>query len=287
MNETEIRNGRLLSLLSRYLNFHSDYIKESDIREIAETGAGEEKAFGLILANAFGLDLEKNREDIEFFKAYFPYIFHQLNTEEFRQNPYYKNIHFPDRKTGNIEFGHRSYKPYEGFVCGDMEEMPDGRLLPHIGFFMEEFRYPIILEKGIEWMTVTPNEIRTLEEPVRQAHGKVLTFGLGIGYYPYMISLKDDVESIDIAERNENTIELFRRHILPQFQNRQKIRLISGDALSYIDTISDGQYDFIFADLWHDAGDGKPLYLKIKEYEKKYPNTEFAYWIEKTIKCYL
>jgi len=287
MNKTEIRNGRLLSLLSRYLNFHSDYIKENDIKEIAETGTGEEMAFGLLLANAFGLDLEKNGEDIEFFKEYFPYIFHKLDIEEFKKNPYYKNIRFPERKIGNIEFGHRTYKPYEAFACGDMEEMPDGRLIPHIGFFTEEFRYPIILENGIEWMTVTPNEIRTLEEPEHKAHGKVLTFGLGIGYYPYMISLKNDVESIDIAERNENTIELFRRHILPQFPNRQKVRLICGDAFSYMDTIRDGQYDFIFADLWHDAGDGKSLYLKTKEYEKKYPNTEFAYWIEKTIRCYL
>lgn len=285
MSGTNSNNARLLSLLSNYLNFHSDYVKADDIREIMSAGISEEAAFALLIANASGLDT--TGADKIFFNDYFPYIFHRLDAAEFTENPYYKNIRFPEKKLESIEFGMRSYMPYEGFICNDMIEMPDGRLLPQIGFFAREFRYPAIFEKGIEWMTVTPNETRTLQGPAEQAHGKVLTYGLGLGYYPYMISKKAEVESVDIVEINSTTIELFRRYILPQFPHRNKIRLITGDAIEYMKTISYGQYDFIFADLWHDAGDGKLLYLKIKEFEEKYPHTEFAYWIEKTIKCYL
>jgi len=276
--------------LSNYLNFHSDYASSEDIGEItgnSQDKKKEERAFAFLMANAFGMDIENSIEDREFFNDYFPHIFRRLDIEEFTSNPYYRNIIFPEKSLGGIRLSHGKYKPYEGFVCDDMIEMPDGRLLPQIGFFTEEFKYPSITENGTEWMTITPNEINTLKEPISQACGKVLTYGLGLGYYPYMISQKDSVQSVEIVEKNEKTISLFRRHILPQFPHKEKIRLISGDALLYMDTIKNGQYDFIFADLWHDAGDGKELYLKIKPFEKKYPDTKIAYWLEKTIKCYL
>ena len=48
-----------------------------------------------------------------------------------------------------------------------------------------------------------------------------------------------------------------------------------------------GHFDFVFADIWHDAGDGKELYLKMKEYETKHPDIDFNFWLEDTIKCYL
>ena len=40
-------------------------------------------------------------------------------------------------------------------------------------------------------MTITPDEIETMKEAVDQAFGNVLTFGLGLGYYAYMVSEKD------------------------------------------------------------------------------------------------
>lgn len=46
-------------------------------------------------------------------------------------------------------------------------------------------------------------------------------------------------------------------------------------------------YDFVFTDLWHDVSDGIDMYLKMKKYEAQNPNTVFAYWIEKSICCYL
>jgi hypothetical protein len=43
----------------------------------------------------------------------------------------------------------------------------------------------------------------------------------------------------------------------------------------------------VFADIWHDAGDGREPYLKMKEYETRFPDIEFDFWLEDTIKCYL
>ena len=67
----------------------------------------------------------------------------------------------------------------------------------------------------------------------------------------------------------------------------------NAEILSYIASSGDlfaketEKYDFVFADFWHDAGDGRDLMLKMKEYEKYSPESEYMYWLEDTINCYL
>ena len=43
-------------------------------------------------------------------------------------------------------------------------------------------------------------------------------------------------------------------------------------------------YDTVFTDLWHDAGDGLPLYRRMKALET--PGPRYLYWIEKTLRYY-
>lgn len=127
-----------------------------------------------------------------------------------------------------------------------------------------------------------------MKEAVDQAFGNVLTFGLGLGYYAYMLSEKDNVESITVVDINENVIDLFTKYVLPQFNNAGKIKIIKADAFEYAQKhMSKGKYDFVFTDLWHDVSDGIVMYLKMKKYEKQSPNTAFTYWIEKSMLCYL
>ncbi len=47
-----------------------------------------------------------------------------------------------------------------------------------------------------------------------------------------------------------------------------------------------GSYDVVFTDLWHDVGDGLPLYRRMRSYEDRLPQSRFLYWIEKTMRCY-
>ena len=42
-------------------------------------------------------------------------------------------------------------------------------------------------------------------------------------------------------------------------------------------------FDFVFADLWHDASDGLEMYRKLKKYEVLSPRTRFDYWIEPSL----
>ena len=82
-------------------------------------------------------------------------------------------------------------------------------------------------------------------------------------------------------------IALFREWILPRFPHREKLRFVCRDAFDFAETEMAGAFDFVYTDIWHDAGDGKDLYLKMKAYESKCPGAQFEYWLEDTIRCYL
>lgn len=281
-------NYKVFALLSNYLNHAPDLIEKEEVDELVKSGVSEEYAFAVILAAAFGLDIVDNSSDKEFFNRYFHKMIQKLDINEYNGNPYYKNIQIPTVKINNSELKYDKYKAFEGFVCNDIIRIKDGRQIPQIGFFQSEFKFPAVLENGRIWMTITPNEIETMKEPIDKAFGHVLTFGLGLGYYAYMTSEKENVDSVTVVDMNENVIHLFKKYILPQFKHPEKIKIIKADAFSFAQSeLAKGQYDFVFTDLWHDVSDGIDMYLKMKKYEKLSPHTEFSYWIEKSILCYL
>lgn len=286
--QIEEDNRTVFALLSHYLNQAPDLITSEEIQEITDYGVTEEYAFNVILAGAFGLDINEHAYHKELFDQYFTRMTHKLDVSEYYNNPYYKNIQIPRVQIGNSRLKYERYKPYEGFVCNDIIRTEEGRQLPQIGFFDEEFRFPAVLENDRIWMTITPNEIETMKEPVEAAFGNVLTFGLGLGYYAYMVSIKDNVSSVTIVEANEHVIRLFKEHILPQFEHGDKIHIIQADAFEYAEReLPSRAYDYVFTDLWHDVSDGVELYLRMKSYEQHSPETVFSYWIEKSILCYL
>ena len=181
-------------------------------------------------------------EDDTTINGYFQDAVHCLETRKYRDNPYLENIIFPDTATRHWKFTHYSYRPYEAFICNDIDIDKNLREVPQIGFFRERFAYPAVEQDGREWMAVKPSEIETMRAPIEEAMGRVVTFGLGLGYFAYMVSEKPDVTSLDIVERSEEAIALFERHILPQFPNKEKIRIIRSDA-----------FWFLNENMWQDA----------------------------------
>lgn len=281
-------NYRVFALLSSYLNLKPDLISKEDIEEVRASGVSTEYAFGILLASALGLDIVDHPEDKQLFQSYFIDMLHKLDVSEYENNRYYKNIKIPTLTVGNCELRYDTYKPYEGFVCNDIQLKDNGRQIPQLGFFETEFKYPAVLENNTIWMTITPNEIETIKEPIEQAFGNVLTFGLGLGYYTYMVSEKENVDTITVVETNDDVIELFQTHILPQFNHAHKVSIVKADAFEYAEQhLSEGKFDAVFTDLWHDVSDGIDLYLKMRSYEPLSPRTKFSYWIEKSILCYL
>ena len=188
-------------------------------------------------------------------------------------------------QAGAFELGYASYRPYELFVADDLRAYPDGAVLPVLGYFTRPFAYPVLTENGREWMTATPNEINTIRPMAEAAHGHVLTLGLGLGYFAFHALLNPRVERVTAVERSADAIRLFRERILPAFPRPERLTILQADAFAAAPALyRSGQYDFVFADLWHDAADGLPMYERLKKMEV--PGPEYRYWIEKTLEFY-
>ncbi len=188
-------------------------------------------------------------------------------------------------QAGAFELGYASYRPYELFVADDLRAYPDGAVLPVLGYFAQPFAYPVLTENGREWMTATPNEINTIRPMAEAAHGHVLTLGLGLGYFAFHALLNPRVERVTAVERSADAIRLFRERILPTFPRPERLTILQADAFAAAPALyRSGQYDFVFADLWHDAADGLPMYERLKHMEV--PGPEYRYWIEKTLEFY-
>lgn len=281
-------NGKLMELLSLYLNIAPEAITADLIREVSEScGVDNATAYAGFLAELCGLDTIG--ADRAFYRHYFLPMVTELDPIPFLTDPYYQAIKLPkgEKICGKWKLRMQSIKPGEAFICDDLRVLPDGRMLPQVGFFMQEFPYPAVLENDREWMTLMPNETVTTLPAVKCAHGKVLTYGLGLGYFAFMAARKPEVDSVTVVELSADVIKLFREILLPQFPCADKIRIINADAFAYAETeMPRENYDFVFADIWHDAGDGRALYERMKTYEPRCPSTEFTYWIEDTIRCY-
>lgn len=224
--------------MSEFINETPCAITERLMKEADPSGElPEEILYAAFMAGFCGIS-----EDDTTINGYFQDAVHCLETRKYRDNPYLENIKFPDTATRHWKFTHYSYRPYEAFICNDIDIDKNLREVPQIGFFRERFAYPAVEQDGREWMAVKPSEIETMRAPIEEATGKVVTFGLGLGYFAYMVSEKPDVTSLDIVERSEEAIALFERHILPQFPNKEKIRIIRSDA-----------FGFLNENMWQDA----------------------------------
>ena len=287
MNNYNTKNQKILNLLSIYLNNFDNIIKKEEVDEINKIVLDEKEAVKILFASYLGLDINDNEEDKELYHEYFDDILQQVYDEDYINNPYYQNIKLEPAKFGNWEIKKDKYEPYQMFVMDDMDKDFKGRIIPRIGYFNTNFTYDAVYQNDRLWMSISPNEINTMKKDIEDAFGNVLTLGLGMGYYAYMVALKKEVKQVKIVEKDKEVIELFKKHILPFFSQEvsSKIEIINDDGYHYLNKLED--IDYVFVDIYHDVSDGIIAYQKIKEIEKKYPNIIFRYWIEKTIKLYL
>lgn len=285
----QMDNRQILYAMSMYLNKTPDFITGKIMHDLClEYDLSPEEAFSLLLASATGLQIAEKDTDFTIYQRYFPHMIHRLDPADYRNNPYLQHVHIPQKHYENWTFCQKSYKPYEAFVFDDLKTLPDGRIIPQIGFFEESFSYPCVMENGREWMLITPNEIHTMASSIQYAHGRVLTYGLGLGYFAFMAGMRNEVSSITVIERDAHVISLFRTFLLPQFPCREKITLIEADAFQYAETeAAQSGFDYVFSDIWHDPSDGLEAYQRLKACEKYLPNADFSYWIEPTLRIYL
>lgn len=199
-------------------------------------------------------------------------------------NPYYRQVKVSGKtREGHITLTVNDYLPgeliqtwHEGF------QKDDPFAYGKAAFFDSRVVFPVLLENGGVWMSVVLSEIESMKEPLEKAKGKVITYGLGLGYYTFMASEKEDVESVTVVELNPHMIALFKKELLPQFPHKEKVHIVEGNALTYIMAQEDGAFDYGFSDFWGGLSDGLPLYLSFAKGCARFRHTAHDYWIENT-----
>lgn len=288
----EIRtlNHRVGWLVADFLNESPRAVSPELMAEMLPEGADaatEERIYGALLSGFWGLD-PASAEDRFIEERYLRPGLRRLDAAHYRANPYFQAVAIEERRVDGWQLTHQQYAPFELFLRDDLILTADLRQIPAIGYFPEAFCYPSVLQDGREWMSIKPSEIESSQAAVDAAWGRVVTFGLGLGYFAFMAARKEEVRSVTVVERDPAVIRLFREQLLPQFPCKSKISVVQADAFDYLEHgMKPLSPDFVFMDIWHDIADGVDLYLRARPYEKQYPSTRFMYWIERSLRCAL
>ena len=135
---------------------------------------------------------------------------HCFSSSVITDNPYYQCIKIPTVEKDHILLTMNDYLPGE-FIQTYHDKQHSDNVFMHAeaGFFDDKVNFPVLLENGEVWMSLVMSEIESMEEPLRLARGKVITYGLGLGYYAFMAAQKETVDSVTIVEMNPSIIKIF------------------------------------------------------------------------------
>ena len=222
-----------------------------------------------------------NNEDKHFYETRILPSVKEIKVSDYEDNYYRKNIKPQPFKSSGYELTYLTIKPYQLLPYDDIVIDKDFVEVSRLGYFKDEFKYLAVLKDDVVWMSTDPNEINTMRDSINEAKGHVLAFGLGLGYFPIMCASKESVSDVTIIEKDRAIIEIFKKHILPLFEHKEKIHIIEDDAFSYAKKDLN-KYDYLFIDIWHNPEDGLPMYLKFKKILKG-KKIKTSYWLEKSI----
>lgn len=155
-----------------------------------------------------------------------------------------------DGKSGDYELSHfeigenNLYAMFHGIPCG---------------------KFVRLIHRGEVVMSDTDMEKRTNANFVRNAHGKVLIGGLGIGLILLAIQDKPEVEKIVVVEKHREVIDLVK----DQLPLNEKVEVVNADVWKYtpaekFNTIYMDIWNYINTDVYRDSM--KPLIARYRKF---------------------
>ena len=108
----------------------------------------------------------------------------------------------------------------------------------------------VLVRDGSSWMSTTPLEVESQEIGLRLARGRVLIFGLGMGWAAAACACLPAVTRVTVVERDSDIfalhaqLDLFAQ--LPEAA-RAKLDIVAGDAFDYRPI---GPVDLLMPDIW-------------------------------------
>lgn len=155
-----------------------------------------------------------------------------------------------DGKVGNFELSHFEIGKDDMYAI--FHGIPSGKFIR-------------LTNRGEVVMSDTSMEKRTNADFVRNAHGKVLVGGLGIGLILLAIQDKEEVEQITVVEKNKEVIELVGK----QLPLNSKVNIVNDDVFTYKPLF---KYNTIYMDIWNYINEDvykeemKPLISRYRRY---------------------
>ncbi len=234
-------NRAASEFLNDFLNNHFDDVDDELLKLSGKDEEGEKAAFKNAFFSVLDEEESECKERIDSCKLG---SFDLLDENEYKNNPYYKHVSFRPKRVKNYRLTYNHFSPYEAFVYDERkdDEKKDYSEVTPIGYFHNEFTYPVLRKGEVIWRSIIPHEINTRKKAIDEAEGEIVTFGLGLGYYAYRTSIKENVSKVTIIEKEKDIINLFNSELLPSFPEKDKIEIIKDDCFAYLKKRSKGAF---------------------------------------------
>lgn len=277
-------------------NTYFDYLTYLDNDEISSFNESKD-----IFLNSLELDLN-DEYTLTKLNDYEVSNIKELDIKDYINDRYYLDIKPKEvkikMKDNSYHLYYKYYKPFNYFLYDEIKvKDKDYKEINSLGYFNTPFKY-LVLDKNDEtWMSIIPHEINTMKEDISKIKGNIVVCGLGLGYFIYLASLKEDINKIIVIEKDIEIINIFNKYLLPLFNNKSKDKIIilNDDAFSFNETkLVNNKYianniliDYCYIDIYHNPLDALSSYIRFIRNESKNSNITYLYWIEDSIICYI
>lgn len=204
-----------------------------------------------------------------------------LSKKEWEKSPYHANVSLDLIRDAHFSYEKNKVTGRELFNVDAIQKDPNRELNDWMKLraMDSSFEAIYLYQDDQDWMIDAPSEAATNNICAEKAHGKVLTFGLGIGYFIYMAMANPNVTEITCVEKSEEVIAMFKRFIYPQFPQNIPLTIIQGDAFDYFNEEFMSQFDYSYTDIWLSSNDGLQIIKQLlHQYVPPFKDSDF--WIE-------
>lgn len=204
-----------------------------------------------------------------------------LSADAWEKSPYHRTVHLENIRDNSFSYEKGTVSGCRLFNSDAIQKDPVRELKDWMKLraMDRDFETVYLYQNDLDWMMDAPSEAITNDPFAARAHGSVLTFGLGIGYFLFMASRNPAVRHITCIERSPSVIRMFRSSILPQFPKGPEIDILQSDAFDCWNEDFLSCYDYIYTDIWQSGDDGLALMSQLLEqYLPPFEKADF--WIE-------
>lgn len=204
-----------------------------------------------------------------------------ISTSQWLNSPFHSNIVFPQASYYPFSYEKVHILGNRLFNADVIQKDPLRQLNDYLKLraMDSDFETIYLYQNKKAWMLDAPSESLTNDPYASKAKGRVLTFGLGIGYFLYMALINPNVQEVTVVEKAPELIAMFKKVLFPQFPQNKKVNFICGDAYKLFNASFCQKYDYIYVDIWQSNNDGL---IAIERLLKNYfpPLEKVDFWLE-------